>query len=168
MCTTNLSYVYLLNCGSFRLLLLLLLIHANTRTVFRQATPTSSYGQQYRFILLSWSVLYEHENVVHKYTHTLAASSAAQHLLSRVCCVLSILSAPPSAHPDDQTAKRDGWLAYFNWYRTRTVVLFRNSLWLLPLPRYIPPPTGVLSFLRCGYEDNMQKTRSVTLLAPDA
>ena len=119
---------------------LLLLIHENTRTVF-QATPTSSYLQQYRCILLSWSVWYEHVEHVHEYTQTLAASSAAQHLLCPVCCVLSALSTQPSGHPDSSNSK-EGYvvcLIYLVSDANLLLFFFRSSLWLLPSPRYNPP-----------------------------
>ena len=49
---------------------------------FRQATPTSSYVQQCRFMLLSWSVLYEYAHVVHEYMETLWQL----HLQRSTCC----------------------------------------------------------------------------------
>ena len=121
------EYVYLLNCGSFRGAAAAAAVDTYEYENSFSDKPhqqVASYAQQYRLILLSWSVLYEHEHVVHEYTQTLAASSAAQHMLCRVCCVLSVLSTQPSVHPHHPTAKRDRWLAYFTFYRTRTVVVF--------------------------------------------
>ena len=60
--------------------------------------------------------------------------------------------------------------ADFVWYRSRTVDCFSfvalcGCCLNVATP---PPPSGELSLLLRGYEDNMQETRSVTLLAQNA
>ena len=105
------EYVYLLNCSSFRgdgaapAAVDTFEDENSFSDKLHQHTPTSSYLQRYRFILLNRSVLYEHVEhaLVHEYMQTLAASCAAQHVLCRVCCVLSVLSTQPSVHPDSSS-----------------------------------------------------------------
>lgn len=137
---------------------------------FKQAKQTSCYVQQSRFIPLSWSVFYEHVHVLHEYTQTLAASSAAQHLLCWVCCLLSVLFKLPSVHPGHQAAWRHRWLPILFGIGRALLIVFLLLLFVVVALTSLhpPPPSGELSLLLRGYEDNMQETRSVTLLAQNA
>ena len=93
--------------------------------------------------------MYEREHVVHEYTQTLAVSSAGQHLLCWACCVLSVLSTQPSAHPDHQTAEREigGWPILFGIRRILLLFFFRSSV--RHLPYVATPPFLLASCLPC-------------------
>ena len=97
-------------------------------------------------MLLSWSVSYEHEHVVHEYTQHWQL-----HLLRSTCCAGCVvccrffLPNPVSILIIKQHRERDGWPVLLGIGHALLLLFFHSSVWLLPLPRNAPPPTGELS-----------------------
>ena len=175
VCIPVLEYVYLFKCGSFRGLLLLLLMHTNAR----ENSFSDKLHEQVAFTAV-WIHPAELERFVRTgarstrvYANTGSFICRAELAVPGVLCVVVFFYPIPC--PDIKQQREIGGWPILPGIRRVLLLFFLHSVALccfcgLCLYRAtLPSPTAdELSALLCGYEENMQKTRSVTLLAPDA